>query len=237
MTPYKQIGECVVSTRDQDYFFRPSFTAIASIGEPSEIVQTFYELHRDPTAPLLTAAKEAFGLYPSWLVEHIRRPQFLKPAIYAAMTVLQACCEKDITPLIGELVPSRSGRWGMVYRKGALAQEEMILIARSLITHGIIGKAKIRQLQRHEGSKSTGFDAFSYISAARQHLGMSRAEAEQLTMTEFQIMLNAKYPNQKGLTRDEYDAVRDDYFASRDKKAEQRRKAREKKIKNPPRRV
>lgn len=29
-------------------------------------------------------------------------------------------------------------------------------------------------------------------------------------MTEFALMLNAKYPNQKGFTREEYDAVMDD---------------------------
>ncbi|MCL7648079.1 DUF6246 family protein, partial [Enterobacter hormaechei] len=38
----------------------------------------------------------------------------------------------------------------------------------------------------------------------------SREEAENLTMTEFAMMLNAKYPDQKGFTREEYDAVMDD---------------------------
>lgn len=32
----------------------------------------------------------------------------------------------------------------------------------------------------------------------------------ELTMTEFAMMLNAKYPDQKGFTREEYDAVMDD---------------------------
>jgi hypothetical protein len=41
---------------------------------------------------------------------------------------------------------------------------------------------------------------------------MSRA-ASQLTMTEFQMLLSAKYPEQKGFTRDEYDAIADDYMA------------------------
>jgi ABC-type transporter lipoprotein component MlaA len=45
---------------------------------------------------------------------------------------------------------------------------------------------------------------------------MPREEAEQLTMTAFQMMLNAKYPPQKGFTRGEYDAVRDDYFKRRE---------------------
>ena len=80
--------------------------------------------------------------------------------------------------------------------------------------HGIVGKAKVRQLQRHEtGERTTEFKAFDYISAARSHFGMNRTEASQLTMTEFILFLNAKYPNQKGFTRDEYDQITNDYLA------------------------
>ncbi len=38
---------------------------------------------------------------------------------------------------------------------------------------------------------------------------MTREEAERLTMTEFQMMLKAKFPDEKGFTREEYDAVID----------------------------
>jgi hypothetical protein len=96
---------------------------------------------------------------------------------------------------------------------------DMVLIAQSLIQHGIIGKAKVRKLQRHEGrSTSSEFNAFEYISAARSHLGMSREEAGQLTMTEFQMMLAAKFPEQKGFTREEYDSLTDAYIARKAKK-------------------
>ncbi|MBJ2354786.1 hypothetical protein JFB37_21310, partial [Dickeya solani] len=47
MTPLKAIGECVISTRQRDYLFRPSFAAMTNIGEPAEIVQAFYDLHND----------------------------------------------------------------------------------------------------------------------------------------------------------------------------------------------
>ncbi|KUQ43263.1 hypothetical protein AWI16_14940 [Enterobacter ludwigii] len=63
-----------------------------------------------------------------------------------------------------------------------------------------------------------------YISAARNHFGMSRAEASQLTMTEFQMLLAAKYPDQKGFTREEYDSIADDYLA---KQAARRAKAKQ----------
>ncbi len=77
----------------------------------------------------------------------------------------------------------------------------------------------IQRLQKHEGfGTSSEFNAFEYISAARAHLGISREEAEQLTMTEFQMMLAAKFPEQKGFTREEYDNVADDYLAKKARK-------------------
>ncbi|WP_256743926.1 DUF6246 family protein, partial [Cronobacter sakazakii] len=104
-------------------------------------------------------------------------------------------------------------------RRGAMDEFDMIVIAQSLITHGIIGKAKVRKLQRHESTQATSeFNAFEYISAARNHFSMSRAEAEQLTMTEFQLLIAAKYPEQKGFTREEYDSVADDYLARKKKR-------------------
>jgi hypothetical protein len=74
----------------------------------------------------------------------------------------------------------------------------MVIVAQNLMMHGIIGKAKVRKLQRHETNETTAeFRAADYIMAARNHFGISREEAENLTMTEF--LANAKYPNQKGL--------------------------------------
>ena len=134
----------------------------------------------------------------------------------AAMTVMQACCEDDLSDLIGEVRPARTKGRAFKRRMGLMGDFEMLLIAQSLITHGIIGKAKVRQLQRHESGKATTeFNAFDYVSAARNHFGMTRSEAEQLTMTEFQHMLAAKYPDQKGFTREEYDQVADDYLAKK----------------------
>lgn len=231
MTPWKEIGECLISYGAEEYLFRPSFTAMSRIGTPEEIVEMFYALHKDEATPRLKALADNYQAIP----EHQRRfyaaysgsdiaPAFAlkwllssacsKAAISAAMIVLAACCDRDATPLTGELVPGRTGRRTFVYRPGAMPVRDMVLIAQSLIQHGIIGKAKVRKLQRHEGtSTSSEFNAFEYISAARTHLGMSREEAEQLTMTEFQMMLAAKFPEQKGFTKEEYDSVADDYLA------------------------
>lgn len=214
MTPYKEIGECLISLGERDYFFRPSFSNMMRIGDPAAIVQAFYDLHNDEYTSLVKRSIAAYGGVPQWLMSYIARPQFNKSVVYSAMNVLSACCDENITDLVGELRPGKSGKWLFVYRKGAMPVSDMVLIAQSLIQHGIIGKAKVRKLQKHEGGHATSeFNAFEYISAARTHLGMSREEAEHLTMTEFQMLLAAKYPEQKGFTREEYNAVADDYLA------------------------
>lgn len=213
MTPLKEIGECLISAGDSEYFFRPSLINMTRIGEPDDIVQTLYDLHNDEAGEMVRQAVSAYGGVPSWLTAHLKSPQYGRKAIIAAMTVLQACCAGAAEPLVGEIVPGKSGKWAFVYRKGKMTAAEMIIVARSLIVHGVIGKAKVRKLQRHEsGSASSEFNAFEYISAARTHLGMSREEAEQLTMTEFQLLLAAKYPEQKGFTKEEYDAVQDGFL-------------------------
>ncbi|MDH2121887.1 DUF6246 family protein [Pantoea brenneri] len=214
MTPLKEIGECVISDGDNEYFFRPSLINMTRIGEPDEIVQALYDLYNDEVGDMMRKALKAFGTIPAWLTSHLASPQYSKKAIVTAMTVLQACSSQDLSALTGEIVPGRSGKWTFVYRKGLMAQEEMVIIARSLMAHGVIGKAKVRKLQRYEGAQaSSEFNAFEYISAARTHLDMSRDEAEKLTMTEFQMLLAAKYPEQKGFTREEYEATEDDFLA------------------------
>ncbi|NEG85111.1 hypothetical protein GQQ15_06495 [Pantoea agglomerans] len=219
MTPYKEIGECLITVGEYEYFFRPSFAAMSRIGEPQEIVQTFADLHNDELTPLIERATAAYGHLPAWLIDHIRSCSYGKRALMAAMTVMQACCEVDLSDLIGELRPARAKGRAFKRRMGLMGDFEMLLIAQSLITHGIIGKAKVRQLQRHESGKATTeFNAFDYVSAARNHFSMTRSEAEQLTMTEFQHMLAAKYPDQKGFTREEYDHVADDYLAKKAKR-------------------
>ncbi|PNU36554.1 DUF6246 family protein [Serratia marcescens] len=213
MTPLTEIGEMLISDASRDYFFRPSFGNMSRIGSPAEIVERFAELHTSEAPRLLSAAVAAYGEIPGWLLAYINSPSFSSSAIFAGMIVMQACCDDDISALVGELRPSKRGRRAFVFRRGSLPASDIIILGQSLITHGIIGKAKVRRLQRHEtNSFVSEFSAFEYISAARNHFSMPRAEAEQLTMTEFQLLINAKYPDQKGLTAEEYDAVADEYM-------------------------
>ena len=100
--------------------------------------------------------------------------------------------------------PGKTKRRAFVWHKGVMNPQDMVILAQSLMMHGIIGKAKVRKLQRHETNEKTSeFRAADYVIAARNHFGISREEAENLTMTEFSLMLIAKYPDQKGYTRED----------------------------------
>ncbi|MBW7623754.1 hypothetical protein K1J22_06455 [Enterobacter kobei] len=216
MIPLKEIGEFLIAAGEKEYFFRPSFINMTRIGEPKDIVTAFYDLHHDEVSDLIRSAINAYGLVPEWLIQHIRTTSYGKKAIMAAMTVLSSCCDTDVTPLIGELRIAKTKGKPFKLRHGTMDEFDMVVIAQALITHGIIGKARIRKLQRHENTSTTSeFNAFEYISAARNHFGVSRDEAEQLTMTEFQYLIAAKYPDQKGFTREEYDSIADDYLAKK----------------------
>lgn len=144
----------------------------------TEIVQALYDLYNDEVGDMMRNALKAFGTFPARLTSHLASPQYSKKAIVTAMSVLQACSPQDLSTLTGEIVPDRFGKWTFVCHKGRTAPEEMVIIARSLMAHGVIGKAQVRKLQRHEGAQtSSEFNAFEYISAARTYPGMSREEA------------------------------------------------------------
>jgi hypothetical protein len=124
-----------------------------------------------------------------------------KDAAPTAAYVLAGLCDQDdATPLIGW----RDERgWNV----GGMSESEQIMVARRLMRHGIIGKA--RPTKKGDGQYSDRFDAAEYISAARVHLGLSSADAEALTMTEFQMMMDMKFPPSGPHihSQEEYDAA------------------------------
>lgn len=209
MIPLTDIGEVVLSSRkdgEKEYLLRPSFAAMTRIGTPEEIVSAYATIHGSDVQNLISACASNLGHLPEWLSPQIYR--MAEKVLSVSMQVVQACCEDDLTIMIGEW---KGWSRYIVYRPGALSRNDIIVIAQHLMTHGVIGKAKVRKLQRHEtNSTTTAFNAIEYINAARTHFEMTREDAAHLTMTEFALLLNAKYPDQKGLTREEYDAVMDD---------------------------
>lgn len=217
MNAMTEIGEVMISDSTDDYLLRPSFYAMASIGTPEEIVSIYSNIHGKDLNETIQKIFKAFGKVP----DHYRRKidKCNEVILSNSMRVIQSCCEKDLSRIIGEW---KGWKNCVVYRPGLMSKFEIIAIAQSLMTHGIIGKAKIRKLQRNENKSgyTSEFIAFEYISAARSHLNMSRQEAEQLTMTEFQLMMSVKFPEKGGFTREEYDNIADAYEERKRKRLE-----------------
>ncbi len=212
MTALIDIGEVVISdsrSGGKDYLLRPSFEAMNRIGTPAEIVQVYATIHGEEVSRLIDACTAVQGGAQEWLSPSFNR--VTERLLSTCMHVLQACSEEDLAPVIGEW---KGWSRYVVYRPGEMPKSDIIILAQSLMQHGIVGKAKVRKLQRHESGETTNeFRAVDYIVAAQTHFAISEEEASRLTMTKFQMLLAAKYPDQKGFTREEYDSVADDFLA------------------------
>lgn len=213
-TPLTEIGEMRISLSDRSFFFKPSFRAMNEIGTPKEIVEVYAKLNGiDYVAPLQHVEYLPFGAQMQ-VMKTISKPVYGRHVLSAAYIVMQSCCEDDVSVLIGGWKPTPRG---VRYVPGIMPVSDIIIIARNLMQHGIIGKSPLKVPERLEeqGKKTTNeFHASQYIISARTHFDMTRDEAENLSMTEFQMMIKNKYPEPKGLTKEEraaeYDQAKED---------------------------
>lgn len=225
-TPLTEIGEMRISLSDRSFFFKPSFRAMNEIGTPKEIVEVYARLNGiDYVAPLQHVEYLPFGAQMQ-VMKTISKPVYGRHVLSAAYIVMQSCCEDDVSVLIGGWKPTPRG---VRYVTGIMPVSDIIIIARNLMEHGIIGKSPLKVPERLEeqGKKTTNeFHASQYIISARTHFDMTRDEAENLSMTEFQMMIKNKYPEPKGLTKEERAAEYDQAKADRERmKALAERKA------------
>ncbi len=225
-TPLTEIGEMRISLSDKSFFFKPSFRAMNEIGTPKEIVEVYAKLNGiDYIAPLQHVEHLPFGAQMQ-VMKTISKPVYGRHVLSAAYIVMQSCCEDDASVLIGWWKPTPRG---VRYVPGIMPVSDIIIIARNLMQHGIIGKSPLKVPERlEEQSKKTTneFHASQYVISARTHFDMTRDEAENLSMTEFQMMIKNKYPEPKGLTKEERAAEYDRAKADRERmKALAERKA------------
>ena len=135
----------------------------------------------------------------------------------AAIYVLATFCdEPDCTELTG-------WRDADGWHSGAMPVGEMVTIALHLMMHGMAGKARPGQ-KSAPGEYSPRFDVAEHIAAAVVHLGVSRQEAADMTMTEIQMLVEAKYPDAHKKAGKDY-ATRDEYRAQMAAIMERRKKA------------
>ena len=216
-TPLTEIGEMRISLSGRSFFFKPSFRAMNEIGTPKEIVEVYAKLNGiDYVAPLQHVEYLPFGAQMQ-VMKTISKPVYGRHVLSAAYIVMQSCCEDDASVLIGGWKPTPRG---VRYVPGIIPVSDIIIIARNLMQHGIIGKSPLKVPERLEeqGKKTTNeFHASQYIISARTHFDMTRDEAENLSMTEFQMMIKNKYPEPKGLTKEERAAEYDQAKADRER--------------------
>lgn len=214
--PITSIGEIVISTNDKDFFFKPSFNSIANIGNPQEIVEIYATVNGITAQKTIMSSITSFGRVMPFVIKSVAKPAYGREILSAAIIIMRSCCEEDISALVGSWKPSKKG---VMYVRGGMPIADIITIARRLIEHGIIGMSKMRKLQRDEGKQgefTSEFNIMEYISMARAHFGMSREQAEDLTMTELQELIKVKFPQKSGFTREEYDQI---YAARNEKRA------------------
>ncbi len=167
-----------------DWSFTPSLGRIADLGTPRELVELYAALHGEDA-----------GRHARWVLAGL-------------------CDQEDPLSLIGgEVISLTDPKAPARVIPAAMPEAEQIVIARHLLQHGMVGKARPGgKAKAEQGGYAQEFDAAEYIAAARVHLGLSTADAEALSMTELQRLFAIKFPDADKPARDI--PTREEYLAA-----------------------
>lgn len=166
-----ETGEIGVHAGDRVHVLRPSLYAMSQIGEPAQIVEIYAAVMTEGLQG--KASADQFG---------------------EALAIIHACADADVSDLFGQFYFSEH-RQRFIYRRGLADPKDVLILARSLLRHGITGV--LPPLPRKAGSEeeySAEFVARDYVALAIAHLGMSEREAWAMTMTGLVSALRAKFP-------------------------------------------
>lgn len=181
------IGHIAIEVGEQRWEFIPSFKNMRSICEPEQLPDLFATLFGAGFDSLLKTPVKG-GLLNNLAIYESRR------VCSIAALVMQCCCDDDVTPLTGRIVWERGPN---VVRTGYLTPNAMIHVARVLMSHGIIGKFESAEGKKQKQDKRDKVDVYEFVEIAAMHLDIPMSDAENLTKTEFDRLLAAKYPKQK----------------------------------------
>jgi hypothetical protein len=183
----------VMTPAGQEFDFIPSLGAINSLGSGAEIIQTAADLFDRRPLVHLTAAR----------------------------CVLRACLvgQADLDALVG-CVDGVDADQKPVDVPGSMPAVELLAVARHLVQHGMVGKARPGGGSR--GEFASEFSVAEHVASAQAHLGVTKEQVLAMTMTELQLLIEAKFPEARGRkvpTREEYDRQMAAYLARREAKA------------------
>lgn len=82
--------------------------------------------------------------------------------------------------------------------KDSFSASDQVVVAAGLIRHGVAGVNRPNNAgsRKASGKEVTEFDVNRVVAESMIHFGLSRAEALDLTMSEFYQLLAAKYPQE-----------------------------------------
>ena len=126
-------------------------------------------------------------------------------ALDVAHHVLSCCYngDKDLLPVIGY---SRPVKGKLKFIQGAMPANDVIILAFHLLKMGTTGKI----IKKSKGKGTGSFDPVEFIGSAVAYLEVSPESAWNMTMTEFQHSMRAKFPDTKEeeeITRDDLDDI------------------------------
>lgn len=167
-----EYGHARIKWGGETYNLTPSFSNIAKLGKPKEIIDLFKSFI-------------AIGTY------DITR-------FSIALDVINSCSDKPIPEsLTGSVVFSerKCKRLYKMPNHGLPMFDDVITLARHCLIHGICGNVDRDGDDNAEPVQE--FDAYMFMEMARIHLEVNAHEASQMTMTEFARLMDAKYPQEK----------------------------------------
>ena len=127
-------------------------------------------------------------------------------AILRAHTILEACCTSgdDIDSIIGYFRPVNDR---IRYVQKSMPVEDLLVLALVLVRNGVCGTEKYAGYPSQERIGKT-FSVKEYVGQISAMLEIVPSEAFEMTMTEFQLHVNAKIPEgEKRPTDTEYDTM------------------------------
>lgn len=109
-----------------------------------------------------------------------------------SLAVIQVCADDDIRQIFGEMIIDGES---ISFNQMFASAGEIIILAQSLMKHGIIGDVKHAKKRASKKDYTNEFHAKEYVAAAVAHLGISTKDAWGMTMTSLSGAMQSKYPS------------------------------------------
>lgn len=171
------IGHAEIRVRDKVYGLIPSLVNISKIGTAAEIVECFSFVCN----PIRNSYKLVNGTL------EVVNASF-GDGFYWASKVLNCC---GLPELITGWTVSRESDGGYpltIPVEGKIGFNDVFVLAAHCLKHGVCGVVE----SDAKGDPLTEFDAYFYIHLAHKALGITLAEARNLTMTELSLLMEAE---------------------------------------------